>query len=261
MDTHMLNWSDYFDSLIAMMVFALFGWIISLFRHKVSHVDSMWSLFFLIAGLVVSYFSSPLTDRAWIVMVLLILWSVRLAGYITWRNKGHEDARYEKIRQNNEPFFWFKSFYIVFVLQALLAWVVSMVLFAAIQQQAAFSILDTIAVCLVIFGLVWESVADWQLTRFKQNSENAGKVLDSGLWRYSRHPNYFGECCVWWGFYLFALATGAWWSIISPILMTLLLLKVSGVSLLESTISERRPDYADYIKKTNAFIPGPRKNG
>jgi steroid 5-alpha reductase family enzyme len=103
-------------------------------------------------------------------------------------------------------------------------------------------------------------LADVQLSRFKANPSNKGKVLNTGVWRYSRHPNYFGECCVWWGFYLFALAGGAWWAIISPLLMTLLLLKVSGVSLLESTITERRPAYADYILSTNSFIPGVPKN-
>jgi steroid 5-alpha reductase family enzyme len=95
--------------------------------------------------------------------------------------------------------------------------------------------------------------------RFKAHPSNKGKVLDTGLWRYSRHPNYFGEFCIWWGFYLIALAAGAWWAFFSPILMTLLLLKVSGVSLLESTITERRPAYVDYIKNTNAFLPWLRK--
>jgi steroid 5-alpha reductase family enzyme len=95
-----------------------------------------------------------------------------------------------------------------------------------------------------------------QLSNFKAKPNNAGMVLNTGLWRYSRHPNYFGECCVWWAFYSFALAGGAWWAIISPILMTLLLLKISGVSLLESTIVDRRPAYAEYIRTTNAFFPG-----
>jgi steroid 5-alpha reductase family enzyme len=107
----------------------------------------------------------------------------------------------------------------------------------------------------VIFGLYWESVADWQLSRFKANPENRDRVLDTGLWHYSRHPNYFGEFCVWWGFYFIALAGGAWWSIASPLLMSLLLFKVSGVALLEKTIVERRPHYQRYIKRTNAFFP------
>jgi len=105
-------------------------------------------------------------------------------------------------------------------------------------------------------GFIWQTVADWQLANFKGKASNKGKVLDTGVWRYSRHPNYFGECCIWWGFYLIAVSAGAWWSIVSPILMTLLLLKVSGVALLEKDIGERRPAYAEYIKKTNAFIPG-----
>ena len=105
----------------------------------------------------------------------------------------------------------------------------------------------------------FETVSDWQLARFKANPSNHGGVMDRGLWRYSRHPNYFGECLVWWAFFLFAIPTGTWWSLISPILMTVLLLRVSGVTLLEATIVHRRPAYRDYIATTNAFIPGPRK--
>ena len=144
----------------------------------------------------------------------------------------------------------------MFGLQALLAWVVSISLFAAITTNTPLNVLDFFAIVLFILGFVWQVVGDWQLALFKANPANKGKVLNTGLWRYSRHPNYFGECCMWWAFYLFAIATGAWWAIISPILMTLLLLKVSGVRLLEQTITERRPAYADYIKNTNAFIPG-----
>jgi steroid 5-alpha reductase family enzyme len=104
-------------------------------------------------------------------------------------------------------------------------------------------------------GFVWETLADWQLSIFKASANNKGKVLSSGLWRYCRHPNYFGECCVWWGFYLIAVAAGAWWTLAAPLVMTLLLLKVSGVALLEKDIAERRPAYRDYIKSTNAFLP------
>ena len=112
---------------------------------------------------------------------------------------------------------------------------------------------------LAIFGIGFESLADAQLARFRATLGNAGTVLDRGLWRYSRHPNYFGECCVWWGFYLLAADAGAWWTIFSPLLMSLLLLRVSGVTLLEKDIGERRPAYHDYIARTNAFFPGPRR--
>jgi len=257
----MLNWDVYFYSLYAIGIFAMLGWGISLLTKKVSHVDSMWSLFFLLVGLTVAYCSQPLSDRAWLVLGLLAVWSIRLSAYITWRNRGHEDIRYIEIANNNQPNFWLKSIYIVFGLQGVLAGIIALVLFAAINSsQAGLTLLDNLAAALVLFGFCWETIADLQLANFKADADNKGKVLDQGLWGLSRHPNYFGECCVWWGFFLFALAVGAWWAIISPLLMTLLLLKVSGVSLLESTITGRRPDYVQYIKTTNAFIPGPRKH-
>jgi steroid 5-alpha reductase family enzyme len=160
-----------------------------------------------------------------------------------------------QIRQNNEPHFWLKSIYIIFGLQAVLAWLISMSLFGAFNGGTPINLLDYLGIFLVILGFFWETIGDLQLTRFKSNPNNKGKVLNTGLWRYSRHPNYFGEFCIWWGLYLISMAAGAWWTLISPILMTVLLLKVSGVSLLESTIIERRPLYADYIKNTNAFLP------
>jgi steroid 5-alpha reductase family enzyme len=108
--------------------------------------------------------------------------------------------------------------------------------------------------------MMLETVGDWQLARFKANPTNRGKVMNRGLWRYTRHPNYFGECLIWWGFFLFAVPAGAWWSILSPVLLTFLLLKFSGVTMLEETIVDRRPAYREYIVSTNAFIPGlPKK--
>jgi steroid 5-alpha reductase family enzyme len=135
-------------------------------------------------------------------------------------------------------------------------WIISLPLLAAIAGSKPLYLLDAVAAILVVFGILFESIADAQLAAFKARNGSRQQVLDTGLWRYTRHPNYFGECCVWWGFYLFAVAAGGWWSIISPLLMTFLLLRVSGVALLEKDISGRRPDYVDYIKRTNAFIPG-----
>jgi steroid 5-alpha reductase family enzyme len=253
----MFNWSIYFYSLIAIGLFALLGWLLSLARNNVTHVDSMWSLFFMLATYVSAAFTADLSLRALLISGLVTIWALRLCVYLTIRNWGpHEDSRYAVMRQNNQPNFAFKSIYIIFGLQAVLAWIISISLFGAVTSGAAFNGLDFIGVTLAMLGLIWEIVADWQLSRFKAMPSNKGKVLNSGLWRYSRHPNYFGECLIWWGFYLVALAGGAWWALISPILMTLLLLKISGVSLLESTIIERRPAYADYIKNTNAFFPG-----
>ncbi len=252
-----MNWQLYLYGLYAMLAFGFVGWLISLYRNNVTHVDSMWSLFFLVAGFTYASQMADLNTRSLIVLSLLTLWAVRLCVYLTWRNWGpHEDHRYSAIRSNNSPGFAFKSIYIVFGLQAVLAWVVSLPLLGALNSAAPMNILDIIGIVFLCFGLVWETVADWQLSIFKTNPQNKSKVLNSGVWRYSRHPNYFGESCVWWGFYLIALAAGAWWAIPSALLMTLLLLKVSGVSLLEQDIAERRPQYADYIRTTNAFIPG-----
>jgi steroid 5-alpha reductase family enzyme len=258
-----MHWQIYFYSLGTIAILAFFGWLLSLARSNVTHVDSMWSLFFVIAALtsaVFVLFVYPASARLMLVLACVCIWALRLFIYLTWRNWGpHEDHRYVQIRKNNEPHFWFKSIYIVFGLQAVLAWLISISLHAAIANVSSLNWLDYIGLALFVFGFVWETLADMQLSRFKANPCNKGKVLDTGVWRYSRHPNYFGECCVWWAFFLFALAGGAWWAIISPILMTLLLLKVSGVSLLESTIVERRPAYAEYIRTTNAFFPGVKK--
>lgn len=251
-----MNWAIYLNCLLAMATFSLLGWLLSLVRDNVTHVDSMWSLFFCLTAYTTALLSNQLSLRAVIVLALVSWWALRLCIYLTWRNWGpHEDHRYVEIRKNNPPF-WLTSIYVVFGLQALLAWVISVSLYAAIDSAKLLNWLDYLAIALFIFGLIWEVLADWQLSTFKANPHNKGKVLNTGVWRYSRHPNYFGECCVWWSFYLFALATGAWWALISPILMTLLLLKVSGVSLLEQTITSRRPQYANYTRTTNAFFPG-----
>ena len=256
----MFSWPIYLYSLASIAIFAFAGWLLSILRNNVTHVDSMWSLFFVLAAYTTAIFVLfvyPAPVRLILVLACVTIWALRLFIYLTQRNWGsHEDARYVLIRNNNQPHFWFKSLYIIFGLQALLAWVISVSLYAAITNITPLNALDDIGLTLFILGFVWESLADMQLSRFKANPSNKGKVLNTGVWRYSRHPNYFGEACIWWAFYLFALAGGAWWAIISPVLMTLLLLKISGVSLLESTIVERRPAYAEYIRTTNAFFPG-----
>jgi len=252
-----MNWPIYLHGLYAMLAFGFTGWLVSLYRSNVTHVDSMWSLFFVVAGISYASQVETLNTRALLMLCLLLLWALRLCIYLTWRNWGpHEDHRYAEIRRNNAPNFAFKSIYIVFGLQAMLAWVVSLPILGAVLSDATMNALDAVGFAMASLGLAWESVADWQLAAFKRDPANKGKVLNTGLWRYSRHPNYFGECMVWCGFCLVALAGGAWWSMISGVLMTLLLLKVSGVALLEKDIAERRPEYIDYIRSTNAFIPG-----
>jgi steroid 5-alpha reductase family enzyme len=189
---------------------------------------------------------------------MVTLWSLRRSGYITWRNHGQpEDRRYQAIRAAHEPGFAWKSFFIVFALQAVLAAIVAVPLLVGIASPARLNIADGIGVALWAYGFAFEAIGDYQLARFKGDPTNRGRVMDRGLWRYTRHPNYYGEAMLWWGYYLVAAAAGGWWTIFSPLLMMFLLLKVSGVSLLEKDIGERRPAYRDYVARTNAFFPAP----
>jgi steroid 5-alpha reductase family enzyme len=246
----------YLAALVCLLAAGTITWLISLRKKDVSIVDSLWALFFLIAAAVYVGLSEFTGPRAGIVMLLVTLWAVRLSSYITWRNWGEpEDRRYQAIRERNQPNFEIRSLYLIFGLQAALAWIVSVPLLGAIASSSALNPLDFAGIALCVLGILFETVGDAQLSRFKANPANAGQVMDRGLWRYTRHPNYFGDFCVWWGFYLLALAGGAWWTAIGPALMTVFLLRVSGVSLLESDIGERRPAYADYIARTPAFLP------
>ena len=247
----------------ATLVLALGTWVASLVQRDVSLVDRMWSLLIAAPAVAYAWVLVPGDDLRFKVMAaLLVVWAVRLAVYVSWRNWGHgEDRRYTVIRARNEPHFALKSVYLIFVLQAVLAWLVSLPFLAAAAHPVAWTVLDTVGALLAAIGFVFEALGDQQLASFKGDPANRGQVMDRGVWRYSRHPNYFGEFCVWWGLFLMALAAGGWWSAISPLIMTGLLLKVSGVALLEKDIGERRPAYRDYIARTNAFFPGPRRRG
>ena len=244
----------------AILVLALATWLVSLAKTDVSIVDSAWAPLILLAGIAYALTLPETGPRSTWVLALVALWAARLTGYITWRNWGEpEDHRYQVIRRRNEPNFAVKSVYLVFVLQGVLAWIVSAPLLAALGSSHPVAWPDALGAALVLFGLLFETIGDWQLARFKGKAANRGKVMERGLWRYTRHPNYFGEFCVWWGFFLIGLAAGGWWAVISPLLMSALLLQVSGVALLEKDIGERRPAYREYSARTNAFFPGPRQ--
>lgn len=237
-------------------------WLVSVFRRDVSIADPFWGMGFVIV-VAVGQWRSLATDRSILLVTLTLIWGIRLSGFLIWRNWGHgEDRRYGAMRAHHGQRFWWWSCFSVFWLQALILW------FVALPQQLAIAaakpeplgILDLLGGGVWAVGLAFESLGDWQLARFKSRPENAGRVMDRGLWRYTRHPNYFGDFCVIWGFYIVAFAGGAGLTIASPILMSFLLLQVSGVRLLEQTISERRPAYADYIRRTSAFFPLPPRN-
>jgi steroid 5-alpha reductase family enzyme len=257
----MFDLSVWLQGLAALGVVALLGWLWSLVRRDVSGVDSLWSLMFVVAGAVYVFRSGSTGPRALWVLGLVALWAVRLCAYITWRNHGQgEDRRYQEIRRRNEPNFALKSLFLVFGFQALLAWVVSLPLLATARGQAPWGPLDALGVGVFGVGLFFEAVGDLQLARFKADPANRGLVMDRGLWRYTRHPNYFGDFCVWWGLFLLGLAAGGVWGIVSPVVMSVLLLRVSGVALLEKDIAERRPKYAEYVRRTSAFFPFPPRS-
>jgi steroid 5-alpha reductase family enzyme len=255
-----MNWLIYLDGLLVILVIAVLTWLLSLRLRDVSIVDSAWSLMFLGAAVVYLLNAGNLELRNTLILIMVGIWAIRLSVHLTWRNWGEpEDKRYQEIREKYSPNFGIKSLFIIFLFQAVLAWIITMPLYASLTLPGTSLPLDIVGVALWLAGLSFESLADWQLARFKANPDNQGKVMDKGLWRYSRHPNYFGECLIWWGFYLLAVSSGGWWTIVAPLLITWLLLKFSGVVMLEQTIVNRRPAYADYIKRTNAFIPGPIK--
>jgi steroid 5-alpha reductase family enzyme len=168
-----------------------------------------------------------------------------------------EDHRYAAMRERGGPGFPYKSLFTVFWLQALLLWIVSAPLFAAVTSPAPSGALDLIGAAIALAGIVIEALADRQLEAFKADPANRGRVLDHGPWRYSRHPDYFGNAVLWWGLYVVALGAGGAWTVFGLLLMTFLLLKVSGVTLLERDIEERRPAYAEYARRTSAFVPMP----
>jgi steroid 5-alpha reductase family enzyme len=237
------------------LVLALATWALSVPLRDASLADIAWGWLVTAPALVAAALLPP-APRALPVLAIALAWALRLSLHIAWRHRGQpEDRRYQAMRARNEPNFAWKSLYLVFGLQAMLAWIVAAPLFGALASTAPWRPLDAAGLALALFGLAFEAVADAQLARFKADAANRGRVMDRGLWRYSRHPNYFGEACLWWGLGLVALGGGAWWALASPLLVTALLLKVSGVPLLEDDLHARRPGYREYVRRTPAFFP------
>jgi steroid 5-alpha reductase family enzyme len=248
--------THYFITLLPMIFLAIFGWSLSLKDNNVTVVDSLWAMFFLIATAMTFVLQTTPSQRAYLILCLVVIWSLRLSTYLHLRNhQKPEDLRYQAIRARNQPNFKYKSIYLVFLLQAFLAWFISLPLNLASQSSSNLNIFDALGIVFWIIGMCFQVVGDTQLSQFKSHPENKGKVLNTGVWRYTRHPNYFGEACIWLGYGFIAVGAGAWWAMISPIFMIYLLIKVTGVKLLEADIADRRPGYSIYVKQTNTFIP------
>jgi steroid 5-alpha reductase family enzyme len=238
-------------------------WLVSLLLKNSSIVDIFWGTGFVISGWV--YFAltpDGFPTRKLLLMILTTIWGLRLSLYILYRNWGkEEDFRYQVWRKEAGAAWWWRSFFKVFLLQGILMWIISTPLLAAQFRSTPdrLTVLDFIGAAVWAIGFFFEVAGDFQLARFKANPANKGKVMDRGVWRFTRHPNYFGDSAQWWGYYLIATSAGGWWTVFSPIIMTLFLLRVSGVALLEKTL-ETRPGYKEYIESTSAFVPWfPRK--
>lgn len=245
-------------NLAVLLLLTLLLWIVSLWKRDASIADQFWGVGFVIVAWVAARLVGQLHAIDWAVLGLVTVWGLRLAGYLTWRKRGEgEDRRYAEMRRQHGRRFWWLSLFTVFMLQGVLIWFISLPVQATLwaANDSHIQWMSAAGVALCAFGISYETVADLQLARFKAIAGNERKVMAQGLWRFSRHPNYFGDFCVWWGLYLIAAAAGAAWSIASPLAMSFLLLRVSGVSLLESTIGDRRPDYDKYKRTTNAFFP------
>ncbi|MCX2952918.1 DUF1295 domain-containing protein [Lentzea sp. NEAU-D7] len=230
-------------------------------RKRYDLIDSVWGPGFAVIAVITLLFAEGEPTRQWVVTVLTVVWGVRLGVHIHSRNRGKdEDPRYQEIlkRAKGNPRL---RMYRVYLLQAVLMWIVSLPVQAAQHLSAPFGVLDWLGTGVWMVGFVFEAVGDWQLSRFRADPANKGAVMDRGLWRYTRHPNYFGDSVVWWGLYLFALHSWlAALTIIGPVVMTWLLAKGSGKPLLEKDIVSRRPGYAEYVRRTSGFFPLPPKS-
>jgi steroid 5-alpha reductase family enzyme len=230
-------------------------WLVSLVLKDASIIDIFWGLGFVLSAWIYRYISPIDSDRTLIICILVTIWGVRLAVYLANRNLGKgEDYRYQVWRKEYGTNFWWVSFFRVFLLQGVLLWIIGTSLLVA-QTTDEWTVLDSVGVVLWVIGLTFEAVGDYQLALFKKKPDNKGKVLSTGLWKYTRHPNYFGDAVLWWGIFCFAASAGAWWTVFSPVLMTFLLMKVSGVVLLEKTLIETKPQYKNYIERISAFFP------
>jgi steroid 5-alpha reductase family enzyme len=235
-------------------------WLLSLRLRDASIADVFWGPGFALVALVSAAISAP-SARGALLAALASVWGLRLALHIgaRWRRKGEEDRRYQAMRAGWGRRFPLASLFTVFLLQGALLWVVSLPLQAgaALGASRPLGPLDLAGMLLFAIGLGFDALGDAQLARFLADPASRGRVMETGLWRYTRHPNYFGDALLWWGLGLIGVATGAWWCLAGPALITFLLVRVSGVSLLEKDIAGRRPDYVAYVKRTSAFLPWP----
>jgi steroid 5-alpha reductase family enzyme len=249
----------YFQGFLIIMTMMTLLWVASVIAKNVSIVDLFWGLGFVLTTGFYFIKTDGFELRKIILMILVALWGLRLSAYLAWRNIGKgEDFRYQQFRKNyGEKRYWWISFFQTFLLQGILMWLISAPLLGAqyYNQRDSLSIIDFTGFFFWIVGFCFEAGGDFQLAQFRADKTNKGKVMDKGFWKYTRHPNYFGDASVWWGYGFLCLASGSYFPVLGSVLMTALIIKVSGVALLEKSLKEQKPQYKQYIEKTSAFLP------
>ncbi len=245
---------------LALLVLMVLAWLLSLPLRNAGIVDVVWGAGFVVVTWVSALTGDTNTTRSNLITAMVTVWGARLAVHLWWRSRGRgEDLHHRAMRKHAGDRFVISSLVTVFLFQGLLIWIVSLPVQLVMSQVSPdMGVIAVLGVVIWGVGFFFESVGDSQLVRFKADPDNEGRLLDSGLWRYTRHPNYFGDFCVWWGIFLVAAeTTDARYAVISPIVMTILLIHISGVRPLERSLVKHKPGYADYITRTSAFFPRP----
>jgi len=248
----------YTQALIAIMLMMTALWIASIILKNVSIVDLFWGFGFVIAGWIYFFYTGGYEVRKIILMILVTIWGLRLSIYLAWRNIGKgEDFRYGQFRKKYGKPYWWISYFQTFILQGILMWLISAPLLGAqfYTGSSSINIFDIAGILFWIIGIIFEAGGDFQLAKFRSNPDNKGKVLSGGLWRYTRHPNYFGDTSIWWGYGLICIGCGSYLPFLGTLLMTALIIRVSGVALLEKSLTDTKPQYKEYREKTSPFIP------
>jgi steroid 5-alpha reductase family enzyme len=245
----------------AVLVYMTLWFFIALLKQRNDVADIAWGLGFLLIALISFCRGGADFDRGLLTTTLVALWAFRLSVHIYLRNRGKsEDYRYKAWRDEWGKWFYIRTYLQVFILQGVLMLIVVMpVVIINVYRGGALGWLDFAGLTLWIVGFYFETVGDWQLSKFIKNPANKGKIIQSGLWQYTRHPNYFGEVAQWWGIGIIALSVPyGWLGFVGPLFITFLILKVSGIPLLEKKLEEN-PDFAEYKKRVSIFFPLPPK--
>ena len=247
---------------VVIVVVMVTAWLVSLVRRDAGVADVVWGFGFVASSWVGAGVGDGQPDRSNLLLAMVTIWGLRLTGHLFVRNRGSdEDFRYASMRRRRGPNFAMTSLFTVFGLQGLAMFVVALpLLLAMTPDDPPVGGIAIVGIIVWGVGLFFETVGDAQLVRFRRDPANDGRVLDWGLWRYTRHPNYFGDMCIWWGMFIVAAETAdARWGVVGPLLLTFMLVRVTGMAMLERGLRKRRPGYAAYIARTSAFFPRPPK--